>query len=150
MIEFECKRCHWIRREPWELGDDIAHHDGICQTCKASAALEGLHRQVIENNHQFSAQILGLREERDRLREERDSQQRVCIAEMEKVNQLRTRIAKFEQFVEWVKHAPVSSGVCCCGDGMKNHASPLTCGHEPVDEWDHALHGWLKELGLSK
>lgn len=129
MIEFECKRCHWIRREPWELGDDIAHHDGICQTCKASAALEGLHRQVIENNHQFSAQILGLREERD---------------------QLRARIAKFEQFVEWVEQAPVSSGVCCCGDYMENHSSPLTCGHEPVDGWHHALHGWLKELGLSK
>ena len=30
--------------------------------------------------------------ERDRLREDRDSQQRVCIAEMEKANQLRAEV----------------------------------------------------------
>jgi len=143
MIEFECKRCHWIRREPWDVSNDLACHDGICQWCKLSFGIEDIRRQVVDESHTLSARIAGLQEERD-------SQQRVCIAEMEKVNQLRARIAKFEQFVEWVEQAPVSSGVCCCGDSMDNHASALTCGHEPVDQWDHALHGWLKELGLSK
>ncbi|WP_312964518.1 hypothetical protein [Stutzerimonas kunmingensis] len=32
--------------------------------------------------------------ERDRLREDRDSQQRVCIAEMEKANQLRAEVER--------------------------------------------------------
>lgn len=33
--------------------------------------------------------------------------------------------------------APVTSGVCCCGDDMKNHPDPMSCGHTPVDQWDH-------------
>lgn len=42
----------------------------------------------------------------------------------------------------WSQHrdtlaASVSSGVCCCGDPMAQHASPMNCGHSPVDEWDH-------------
>lgn len=48
-----------------------------------------------------------------------------------------------QEFIEFVKNAPVSSGVCCCGGDM-NH-SPYE-GHEPVDQWDHSLGLWLKEI----
>ena len=27
----------------------------------------------------------------------------------------------------------VESGVCCCGDSMEGHPSPMACGHAPVD-----------------
>lgn len=41
-----------------------------------------------------------LLDERDRLREDRDSQQRVCIAEMEKVNQLRAEAEALKKGAE--------------------------------------------------
>lgn len=50
------------------------------------------------------------------------------------------------EFVQFVKHAPVSSGTCCCGDEMDRHSDPMSCGHSPVDMWDHALDGWLKQI----
>lgn len=40
--------------------------------------------------------------ERDRLREDRDSQQRVCIAEMEKVNQLRSEVEALNELLRGV------------------------------------------------
>lgn len=63
---------------------------------------------------------------------------------------LRAEVEGLRQFVDFVRHAPVSSGVCCCGDNMANHPEPMNCGHSPVDEWDHALLGWLKELGVEQ
>lgn len=50
------------------------------------------------------------------------------------------------KFVDFVKHAPVSSGTCCCGDSMDKHSDPMSCGHSPVDMWDHALAGWLEQI----
>lgn len=47
--------------------------------------------------------------ERDRLREDRDSQQRVCIAEMEKANQLRAEVETLRKDAERYRWA--SSGV---------------------------------------
>lgn len=53
------------------------------------------------------------------------------------------------EFIEFVKNAPVSSGTCCCGDDMENHANPMSCGHSPVDEWDYSLSKWLKQISAS-
>ena len=47
--------------------------------------------------------------------------------------------ARIEQLTNFIKYAQVSSGVCCCGDSMEGHPSPMTCGHSPVDMWDHAV-----------
>lgn len=45
------------------------------------------------------------------------------------------------EFLEWLKTAPVSSGVCVCG----NTVSPAGCGdHGSVDMWDHSLGKWLE------
>jgi hypothetical protein len=49
-------------------------------------------------------------------------------------------------FVEFVKYAPIGSGVCCCGDDMETHASGWVCGHEPVDQWSYSLNNWLEEI----
>ncbi len=45
--------------------------------------------------------------------------------------------ARIEQLRNFIKHAQVSSGVCCCGDSMEGHPSPMVCGHSPVDMWDY-------------
>jgi hypothetical protein len=47
-------------------------------------------------------------------------------------------------FIEFVKTAPVYSGVCVCGDAMGSH-SPMG-DHSPVDQWDHSLSLWLEQL----
>lgn len=40
------------------------------------------------------------------------------------------------EFVEFVKAAPVESGVCMCGDSMDGHRSR---DHSAVDMWDHSV-----------
>ena len=40
---------------------------------------------------------------------------------------------------DFIASAQVSSGVCCCGEAMDGHSSPMSCGHSPVDMWDHAV-----------
>ena len=54
---------------------------------------------------------------------------------------------KLREFIVFVESAPVSSGVCCCGEDMATHSSESACGHTPKDQWDHSLDLWLKELG---
>lgn len=47
--------------------------------------------------------------------------------------------AKNVRLLDFIARAPVSSGVCCCGETMDGHSSPMFCGHSPVDMWDHAV-----------
>ena len=49
---------------------------------------------------QLREQLSAVTAERDRLREDRDSQQRVCIAEMEKANQLRAEVEMLREDAE--------------------------------------------------
>jgi len=42
-----------------------------------------------------------------------------------------------EALDEILDRADTSEGYCCCGDSMDNHASPMTCGHSPVDAGDY-------------
>lgn len=39
----------------------------------------------------------------------------------------------------------VEAGYCCCGDDMKNHSSPVSCGHSPVDQGEYAVNCWREE-----
>ena len=50
------------------------------------------------------------------------------------------------EFIQFVKTAPVRSGVCCCGEDMDKHPAPESCGHAPVDQWDWSLHLWLEQI----
>jgi hypothetical protein len=51
-----------------------------------------------------------------------------------------------DELLAFMQGAPVSSGVCCCGDSMENHASPMICGHSPVDMWDNAVNSWTEQI----
>ena len=42
------------------------------------------------------------------------------------------------------QHCDVSDGMCECGDDMKNHPSPIDCGHSPVDHGQYVIEQWLK------
>lgn len=65
-------------------------------------------------------------------------------------SQLQSRVAELEaalqQALRFIREAPVSSGICCCGDSIDGHASAWNCGHTPVDMWDDASSSLLKEL----
>jgi hypothetical protein len=41
------------------------------------------------------------------------------------------------ELYDLIKYAQVDSGVCMCGDDIKDHNQ--SSGHSPVDVWDHAV-----------
>lgn len=53
--------------------------------------------------------------------------------------------AREKMLRDFITHAQVSSGVCCCGDDMESHASAMICGHSPVDQWDWSVHCLLAQ-----
>ena len=59
------------------------------------------------------------------------------IAENER---LQARVA---ELYDLIKYAQVESGVCMCGDDIKDHNQAN--GHSPVDVWDHAVEQINKE-----
>ena len=73
---------------------------------------------------------------------EQDSRQKQArIERLEKaVKEWRDRCTKLLAFIE---HAPVNSGVCCCGEDMENHVS---IDHSPTDQWAWNVHCWSKEI----
>lgn len=87
----------------------------------------------------------------ERLREERDSQQRVCIAEMEKGNQLRAEVEGLRKDAEryrWLRdegfaHADVSLGTDCDGENFVSyrisfHLPETAHGKFEDDDWSSA------------
>lgn len=54
--------------------------------------------------------------------------------------------AQRDELLAFMRRAPVSSGVCCCGDDMEKHASPMICGHSPVDQWDDSVYSWAEQI----
>jgi hypothetical protein len=42
-------------------------------------------------------------------------------------------VEALERFTSIMAHCSVTDGTCCCGDDMDKHASPMFCGHSPVD-----------------
>ena len=60
------------------------------------------------------------------------------------LNERDEKLARYAEFLAWCESAPVSSGVCCCGDNMESHGH--YADHGAVDEWDHSLGNWAKEL----
>ena len=39
----------------------------------------------------------------------------------------------------------IESGCCCCGESMKNHSHPMSCGHSPVDMADSIAYEAIAE-----
>ena len=50
-----------------------------------------------------------------------------------------------------IDHADMKDGVCCCGDDMLHHESPMNCGHNPRDsgEYHAAMVVAMAEKALS-
>lgn len=76
-------------------------------------------------------------EEFDRVGAERDALQAL-------LNERDEKLARYAEFLAWCESAPVGSGVCCCGDYIEGHGTHGD--HGAVDEWDHSLGSWAKEL----
>lgn len=75
---------------------------------------------------------------------------------MTEIETLRARIAELEKQRDglakavscWLgiaENCSIESGCCCCGDDMKNHASPMICGHSPVDMANSSVDFAIKE-----
>lgn len=60
------------------------------------------------------------------------------------LNERDEKLARYAEFLAWCESAPVGSGVCCCGGNMESHGH--YADHGAVDEWDHSLGNWAKEL----
>ena len=56
------------------------------------------------------------------------------------IERLQARVAELYDFI---KYAQVDSGVCMCGDDIKDHNQ--ASGHSSVDVWDHAVEQINKE-----
>ena len=63
----------------------------------------------------------------------------VEAASVDAPNIIERQAAQIEMMREFIARAPVSSGVCCCGEAIDGHSSPMSCGHSPVDLWDHSV-----------
>lgn len=44
-----------------------------------------------------------------------------------------------KRWMDTSREVDCSSGVCCCGDSMENHADPMCCGHSPVDSGTYVV-----------
>ena len=66
------------------------------------------------------------------------------------IEELRRKLAEqqalFVRYRDFVENAPVSAGVCCCGDSMDRHNN---ADHSAVDMWDNAINGWADEIAKS-
>ena len=56
------------------------------------------------------------------------------------IRRLQARVA---ELYDLIKYAQVDSGVCMCGDDIKDHNQ--ASGHSSVDVWDHAVEQINKE-----
>jgi hypothetical protein len=48
------------------------------------------------------------------------------------------------------QHCDVTDGMCVCGDDMKNHPSPMDCGHRPVDHGAYVVGQWLEHAHIAR
>ena len=48
-------------------------------------------------------------------------------------------------WLEIASNCSIESGVCGCGEAMKNHSSPMVCGHSPVDMADSVVHSAIQK-----
>jgi hypothetical protein len=54
-----------------------------------------------------------------------------------RIEALEAKLAKavkdLKGWLEVSQHCTIEDGVCCCGEDMKGHANPMSCGHSPAD-----------------
>lgn len=45
--------------------------------------------------------------------------------------------------IQLVENCSVETGVCCCGEDMERHSTPMNCGHTPTDMGAYQSLQWL-------
>jgi len=55
-------------------------------------------------------------------------------------------LTKLDDVLAFLNNVQSSSGVCMCGDDMRNHPAPTFCGHSPVDSGEYHQALYEKEL----
>ena len=69
-----------------------------------------------------------------------------AAAELRRLHAVNTELLEIAESVQgMISNCDVSSGICCCGDSMENHASPMSCGHTPRDSGEYAASSLLKK-----
>lgn len=106
-------------------------------------ALEQLTEAYEAGKHDQAAELEAARAEIERLENQVQARDAELWGRTQKILQLEQQLAaeqaKNVGLRDFIARAQVSSGVCCCGEPIDGHSSPMSCGHSPVDMWDHAV-----------
>lgn len=68
---------------------------------------------------------------------------KLVLAMFNRIQELESAI---QGSVEFLTHAPLETGICCCGDSMNGHGNPMDCGHSPVDSGAYAISAHIEGL----
>lgn len=96
-----------------------------------------------------AAELEAARAEIERLENQVQARDAELWGRTQKILQLEQQLAAEQannvELLDFIARAQVSSGVCCCGEPIDGHSSPMSCGHSPVDMWDHAVRKLLDD-----
>jgi len=99
--------------------------------------------RLIKERDQLRTELEAARAEIERLENQVQARDAELWGRTQKILQLEQQLAaeqaKNVGLRDFIARAQVSSGVCCCGEPIDGHSSPMSCGHSPVDMWDHAV-----------
>lgn len=76
----------------------------------------------------------------------KDTEQGIMVSKSTWAKLLNASISAHALLRNFVAHADehgLQSGVCCCGDSMDRHSSPMDCGHSPVDSGEYYMQNTL-------
>ena len=125
---------HGTRWTHWKA--DLAHGTNLHSADQLTEAYEA-------GKQDQAAELEAARAEIERLENQVQARDAELWGRTQKILQLEQQLAaeqaKNVGLRDFIARAQVSSGVCCCGEPMDGHSSPMSCGHSPVDMWDHAV-----------
>ncbi len=124
------------KREASEDIEQAAFEKWLYDKCP-SGDVESVQRQWLES-YEY-AELAGKMEQAAQINHLQMALADTEALEAETSARCLNQAAQIEMMREFIARAPVSSGVCCCGEAIDRHSSPMICGHSPVDLWDHSV-----------
>lgn len=101
--------------------------------CEVAAHVEALQatvqKQSAEVKYQQQCRYMAI----EALNEARLDFNEELLAEQHKVKVLTDALESWKGIAE---NCSIEAGYCCCGEDMKTHSHPMSCGHSPVDMAD--------------
>lgn len=114
------------------MGIGIKDKDRLIAQLVRDAEMYGPNKLAIEKQAWVMADsVREIRELRDQL-----AAQALTIKTMREALNIWINIAA---------NCSIESGCCCCGESMKNHSHPMSCGHSPVDMADSIAYEAIAE-----